>query len=57
MDCKTLASFLVWIKDNGYHQYHDGRYYTNRNIRDIKTKTKFYEPEELANLFLSELKH
>ena len=54
MDTKTLTAFLVWIKDNGYHRYHDGTYYNNKKIRDAKYPTKFWKPEELAGLFIEQ---
>ena len=54
MDSTTLVAFLVWIKNNGYHRYHDGTYYTNRKIRDAKYPTKFWKPKELVDIFMEQ---
>lgn len=50
-----IVKFLVWIKENKFHQYKDGTWYTTNERPYIKgQQRKYYTDEQLIQLFQKE---
>jgi hypothetical protein len=46
--------FLSWLKDNHFHQYKDGTWYTTQERPYTEGKQrKFYTDDEIVELFLN----
>lgn len=49
-----LTIFLGWLKDNKFHQYKDGTWYTlNEKPYVLGKNRKFYTDDEVVELFLN----
>ena len=47
-----IVTFLVWIKENHFHQYKDGTWYTTTERPYVRgEQRKFYTDEQLIKLF------
>ena len=47
-----LLHFIQWLKDNNFHQYKDGTWYTTLERPYVKgQQRKFYDDDELVSLY------
>jgi len=47
-----MLQFLQWLKENKFHQYKDGNWYTTNERPYIKgTQRKYYTDEQLIELY------
>ena len=50
---EQLIELLVWLKDNKFHQYKEGTWYTiNERPYVLVKNRKFYTEEQVIKLFL-----
>lgn len=48
-----MSQFLVWLKDNKFHQYKDGTWYTTNERPYLKgQQRKYYTEAEVVELFM-----
>jgi hypothetical protein len=53
-----MIELLQWLKENHFHQYKDGTWYsTNERPYTNGKQRKFYTDEELMSLFYKKLKY
>jgi hypothetical protein len=51
---ENLLEFLIWLKENNYYKYKDGKWYsTNDRSYMNGNQTTFYSDEEVVSKFLN----
>ena len=53
-----MIELLQWLKDNHFHQYKDGTWYTTKERPYVRgEQRKFYTDEQLMSLFFRKFKY